>query len=108
MATNPYNPVESAAMISQFTPGPPLRQMMITTLINNIPTAVLMPVMVLSQADGTLFKDQSAAIERQTMVLNALLREQKITNELLKTGLSVTTDLDNEYRTDRAFTDVEY
>ena len=92
---------ESAVALGTTVGGQQVRNLLVTTLINNIPTQVLMQVIALADQDGNLLKVSSR--DAQLDVLMDIRREMIINNELLVLGLNLTVDIEKEYRQDKAF-----
>lgn len=97
-------PTEAPISLGTTVGGPTVRNLMITALVNGVLTPVLMQVVSMANADGTLI-DMSLGprIDVMTVALQELLREQLITNDLLAQGLNISVDLEKEYRADRRY-----
>jgi hypothetical protein len=97
-------PVEAPVTISATQGSAQVRELVVTLLVNNVPTPVVMQVVSLANADGTLLDMNLLVTQRQIIdLLSEVLRETKIQNELLVQGFNVNIDLEAEYRADPMF-----
>ena len=92
---------ESSVALGTAVGGQQVRNLLVTTLINNIPTQVLMQVIALADQEGNLLK--LAPWDAPLEILMDIRREMMINNELLVLGLNLTVDIEKEYRQDKAF-----
>ena len=96
---------ESSVSLGQPTGAPLVRNLLVTTMINGVPTQVMMQVVSIADQQGALID-----LPRENPLLQVLLdirRELMIANELTADDLARTHDLsvniEKEYRHDPAY-----
>ena len=95
---------ETAVPLGTQTGGQQVRNLLVTTLINGVPTPVLMQVIAIADISGNLLDlGLASRSDLHNQLLVEMRRELMIQNELLVQGLGLSIDLDREYRNDRIY-----
>ena len=98
---------ESSVAISGIEPTSRIRNLLVTTLVNNVPTPVLMQVVSIANESGKLIDlDSGSRLDTLIAISLDVRRELLIQNELLIQGLGLDIDLEKEYRNDPEYNDL--